>query len=212
VDSVLGVPAHPLIVHVPVVFIPLTLVVAVAAVAWPRGRRPLSLAALGCALVGALGAQLATMSGEGLEEQVRATSLVHQHADLGEATRTLSFVMVVAAAAYCARVWVDVLPPPIGRRLEGLLAPRAVGTGLAVALLLTAVLTTTWAVRAGHKGAEAAWGSQAGPAGTARAAAPAEGSRITTLSPPSGASSSDTVPSSASTRLFTIARPSPDPA
>jgi hypothetical protein len=157
VDTVFGVPAHPLIVHVPVVFIPLTLIGAIAAVAWPRGRRVLSLAVLGGALVSFLGAQLATMTGETLEEEVRPGSIVHQHAQLGEATRTLAFVMLAAAAAYCAREWRASLRLPGAERLRSLLAPRAVGTVLALALIALCALTTTWAVRAGHKGAEAAW-------------------------------------------------------
>lgn len=36
-DQLFGLPAHPLLVHLPVVIIPMTLLLAVAAVAWRRG-------------------------------------------------------------------------------------------------------------------------------------------------------------------------------
>jgi hypothetical protein len=167
VDTLFGIPAHPLIVHVPVVFIPLTLLAAIAAVAWPRGRGTLSLVVLGGALVSFVGSQLATMSGEGLEERVDVTRTVRQHAQLGEATRTLAFVMLVAAAVYCAREWAPALRLAGLDRLRSLLAPRSVGVLLSVVLVAAAVLTTTWAVRAGHEGAEAAWSGS-----TARLSAP----------------------------------------
>jgi hypothetical protein len=162
VDTLFGVPAHPLIVHVPVVFIPLTLLAAIAAAAWPRGRRVLSIVVLGGALVSFLGAQLATMSGEDLEERVDVTSIVHQHAELGEATRTFAFVMLVVAAVYCAREWAGSVRLPVADRIRAVLAPRAVGTVLVVALVATSALTTAWAVRAGHKGAEATWEQPSG--------------------------------------------------
>jgi uncharacterized membrane protein len=153
-----GLPSHPLIVHIPIVVIPLTLLAAIGAVAWPRGRRVLSLVAAGGAFVAFAGAQLATMSGEGLEERVRETSLVERHADLGEATRTLAALMLLAAVAYCARQWAGAVRLPGAARVRALLAPRVVGVVLAVALLATATLTTTWAVRTGHEGAKATWG------------------------------------------------------
>lgn len=156
-DQIAGLPAHPLIVHVPVVMIPLTLIAAVVAVAWPRARKAASLTALGTALVGFLGAQLATMSGEELEHQVVVTSLIHDHAELGEATRTLAFLTLIAAAVYAARVWAPSLRVTGSDRLRSLLAPRAVGAVLAIALVGAAVATTALAVQAGHQGAKAAW-------------------------------------------------------
>jgi hypothetical protein len=157
IDQLFGLPAHPLVVHLPVVFIPLTLMLAVAAVAWARGRRILSLVVAGAATISMLGAQIAVMSGSSLEEQVRETSLLEQHAELGEGTRTLAILMFLAAAAFVAREWSDHPRVPGAARLRGLLAPRAVGVVLSVALLASAGLTTVWVARAGHLGAKATW-------------------------------------------------------
>ncbi len=163
IDQIQGLPAHPLVVHLPVVLIPLTLLLAIVAVAWPGGRRVLSLVVLIGAAASMLGAQVAVMTGDWLEEQVRDTSVVHEHAELGEGTRTLAILMFLAAVVFFAREWSDRLPG--GERLRALLAPRGVAVALSVVLLATAVLTTVWVVRTGHMGAKATWSevSAAGP-------------------------------------------------
>ena len=155
IDQFQGLPVHPLIVHLPVMLIPLTLILAILAVAWPRGRRVLSVVVLIGATASMLGAQLAVMSGESLQERVRETPAVEQHAELGEATRTFAILMFLAAVAFVVREWKDRLPG--GERLDALLAPRAVGVALGVVLVATALLTTVWVVRTGHEGAKATW-------------------------------------------------------
>lgn len=156
-DTLLGLPAHPLVVHLSVVFIPLTLILAILAVAWARGRRVLSLVVAIGATISMLGAQVAVWSGESLQERVRETSLVEQHAELGEGTRTFAILMFLAAVAYFAREWRDDVHVPGADRVRGLLAPRAIGIALSVVLLATAGLTTVWVARAGHMGAKATW-------------------------------------------------------
>lgn len=156
-DQVFGVPAHPLLVHVPVVFIPLTLLAAIAAVAWGRGRKVLSLVVLGCAAISMVTAQFAVWSGESLEERVDEGSLVHQHADLGEGTRTFAILMFLAAVALVLREWRGGLRLRLADRAGALLSPRAAGIAVSAALLLTAGLTTVWVVRTGHVGAKAVW-------------------------------------------------------
>jgi uncharacterized membrane protein len=156
-DQVFGVPAHPLLVHIPVVFIPLTLLVAIVAVAWARGRKVLSLVVLGCATVGMLFAQLAVMSGESLEERVREDSLVHQHAELGEGTRTFAILVFLVAVAFVVREWRGGLRVRLAERAGTLLAPRRIGLAISVALIAVSALTTVWVVRTGHVGAKAVW-------------------------------------------------------
>lgn len=160
-DNVYGVPAHPLLVHIPVVFIPLTLLLAIAAVSWARGRKVLSLVVAGAATIAMLSAQLAVWSGQNLEERVREDPLIRQHAELGEGARTFAILVFLIAVAFVVREWRRELPIPDGERIRGLLAPRAVGIVLAVALLGSAALTTVWVVRAGHVGAKAVWNQQA---------------------------------------------------
>jgi hypothetical protein len=157
IDQLFGLPAHPLLVHMPVVFIPLTLLMAILAVAWSRGRKILSLVVAAGAAIGMVGAQVAVMSGKALEERVRETSLVQQHAEIGEGARTLAILMFLAAVAFVAREWSSDLRVRGAERLRQVLAPRAMGVVLSVALLASAGLSTVWIVRAGHLGAKATW-------------------------------------------------------
>lgn len=159
-DRLFGLPAHPLVVHLPVVFIPLTLILAILAVAWTGGRKVLSLVVLAGAAIGMVGAQVAVMSGEPLEERVRETSLVRQHAELGEGARTLAILVFLVAVAFVAREWRewgDRLRVPGIAWLRRALTPRAMGVALSVALLASAGLSTVWVTRAGHLGAKATW-------------------------------------------------------
>ena len=70
-QSISGVPLHPLLVHLPVVFVPLAFIGAIVGLAVKRWRGwCLPLTAV-FATLGLLGTQLAIMSGEGLEERWR---------------------------------------------------------------------------------------------------------------------------------------------
>ena len=156
-DTVLGLPAHPLLVHVPVVMIPVTLLLALASL-WPgRARRGLALATAVVATVAVAGAQLAVMTGESLEERVDESSLIPQHADAGELTPTIATVVFVAAWVYALRVWDGHLGPAL-QRVSTALRPRAAGAAVVVVLLVAAVACTVAAARTGHLGAESAWG------------------------------------------------------
>jgi hypothetical protein len=84
IDELFDLPAHPLLVHVPIVLVPLALLAALVALV-PLARRPAALAAAALAVVGGVGAFLATGAGEKLEDRVRETELVEEHAESGEA-------------------------------------------------------------------------------------------------------------------------------
>ena len=102
-DTIGGIPAHPLFVHAPAVLIPLAalgVLIMVARPAWWDRYRWATLAVSG---LGALGAMLAAESGEALEEGVEGTasrSQLHAHTEAGEAARTVAivFFLVVLAA------------------------------------------------------------------------------------------------------------------
>lgn len=147
IDEVLGLPAHPLLVHAPLVLIPLVLVAAVALTVRPawreRGAVPFAAFAV---LVGGL-AVLAAGSGEPLEHRVAATSLVHDHAELGEQLRTIALLVAGAAVAWAVA---------LRGRARMRWAPRLLAPLLAL-VVLSASLATVWDVRTGHAGAKAAW-------------------------------------------------------
>ncbi|MCC6832524.1 MAG: hypothetical protein IT200_14365 [Thermoleophilia bacterium] len=156
--SVFGLPAHPFLVHVPVVLIPLTALVALVVVFLPRHRRPLSLMVAGLAIVSAIGAILAAGSGEALEEALEERNpLVHDHAELGEGTRTFAILFAIAAIAFAIHHWPDRLRLGPGSGPGRLVRHRRVFAVTAAAMLLTAGLATAWTIRTGHSGAKAVW-------------------------------------------------------
>lgn len=94
-----GMPGHPLFVHGAVVLVPLTALALVACSAWPNLARRLgwllpALAAVTLAMV-----VLAVESGEWLEERVKESALVNEHAGMGEDLTPWTVGLLVVAAA-----------------------------------------------------------------------------------------------------------------
>jgi len=131
-DSIFGIPSHPLFVHLPAVLVPLAaigVVVMLARAAWWDRYKWATLAVSGA---GALGAILAAGSGEGLEEGVEGTasrSLLHEHAEAGEAARTGAIVFFIVLLV-----------------------------AVVVALVVSAGAASWTVYDAGHSGAKSVWG------------------------------------------------------
>lgn len=156
-NEILGLPAHPLIVHAPVVLIPLALLGVLAMLARPSLRDSLLWPTIIIGCIGAVGAILASKTGEWLVPRVPENQTVHDHQQLGEMARNLS---ILFAGMLCLwglhrlvveRGWFSRTP------LRGILQPRWVATAIVSLTVLFGVLTTAWVVQAGHSGAKAAW-------------------------------------------------------
>jgi hypothetical protein len=145
-DTIFGLPMHPLIVHATVVIVPTAaLLVALAATVrrfrtW-IGPVPALAAIVACILV-----PLSTGSGEELEHRVGDSSLVEKHADLAE---TLIWLVIPLALASVVGYWLHRRGSG-GRALVATVAVLAVG--LAGATLVDVALI-------GHSGAKASWSS-----------------------------------------------------
>ena len=165
--DILGLPLHPLVVHLVVVALPLGALATVAAVVSPAFRTRWAPLALGTLSVGALGAVVAKLTGEALAEVV---TLPERHEELGNAT-------VVVGLATTALAWLWwVLERRQAKAPRGTTGFGAILAGglLATAGLALAVLT----ILTGHAGAQATWSNRlaaaAAPApASATAAAPA---------------------------------------
>lgn len=158
IESLFGLPAHPLLVHAPVVLIPLAAFTALVAVVWAGGRRPLALATFLFAWAGAVGAVLAAGAGEALEHALDENSaLVHDHAEMGEALRIIAFVFAVAATLFLAVVWSDRMPFSAESGLGRALRRRGAVVGVGVLMILLGALATGWTIQTGHSGAKAVW-------------------------------------------------------
>lgn len=82
-NTIAGLPAHPLLVHLAVVLIPLTGLLAVLTATWPAARRRLGVITPLVALVAVVVTPLTASAGESLEKQVPRTVLLHKHTEIG---------------------------------------------------------------------------------------------------------------------------------
>lgn len=139
-ETFLGLPAHPLMVHAPIVLLPLA---ALGGIIMGFSSRfsvrfgPLVVAVAG---VGVIAAGLAKLTGEALAENVRVSE---DHVEAGDLLPfvALGFFILVLA------LWL------LDRR-----GPRTVAiTILGIAVILAAIVMTGWVVRVGHTGAESVW-------------------------------------------------------
>jgi uncharacterized membrane protein len=192
--SIAGLPAHPLIVHLTVVLVPLAALSALAVVVRPRLRArfgPLALAVVAAGLVVAV---LAEESGQTLADQLPPSAQITAHAELGESLPALLAVTGLllggllfadrrarrAAAASLEAPATDRTRRP--RQPQGEF-PRRTASGplavvLAVAVGVAALAGLVQVVRIGDTGARATWGdvsASAAPAprGAAAGAQPA---------------------------------------
>lgn len=160
-DTLGGLPAHPLMVHVPVALVPLAMLGVLAMAtrrAWFDRLWVAVSVVVGIALAGTF---LAAGSGEELEEGIRSSgqtisSMLHEHAEMGEGAEVAVAVFggllgVWVAVAWWARRVGDERATAVVRR------PALVHSLLAVATVIGAVVATIVVYRVGHSGATSVW-------------------------------------------------------
>lgn len=101
-DTINGLPVHPLVVHAVVVLLPLAVVGTVAIAVRPHWRLPYGPLVVGAALVATVLSPIATSSGESLEEQVGDPG---EHAELGEQLVWFAVALLLASAALVVLQW-----------------------------------------------------------------------------------------------------------
>jgi hypothetical protein len=157
-DEILGLPAHPLLVHGAVVLVPLAATGVALIAFWPAARFRLGYVVLAIAAAGAMTAILAQRSGESLEDRVDETELIEEHTELGETGTTAGVAVLVAAAAV---VGTDVALRH--RKAAAADDPKPVGSS-GIAAIIVGVFALVLAgggaiqvARIGHSGAKAVW-------------------------------------------------------
>lgn len=167
INQILGLPAHPLLVHGVVALIPLCAVGVILTALWPAARDRLAVPVLVLTASSVALVPFVTESGEWLEERVRETALVERHAELGDAFLPFAIALLVGAAAVAALHWVERRGKSDGKaaraargRAEGVdrrYAPR----WLVVVVIVVALTTSTAAAYetylVGHSGAKSVW-------------------------------------------------------
>lgn len=170
-DSINGLPLHPLIVHIPVAMLPLAFLgVAVMCLkrAWYERYR---WAVLVVGAIGTFGAILAAATGESLESDVRRTEGreairgIHEHAEAGDLARTVAIVFFVVLAAWVLVPWFldrrNADRPTESENADH--TPRRSKIARSVLMVATAILAAASMAtiyRAGHTGATSVWREQ----------------------------------------------------
>ena len=163
-NEVFGLPAHPLIVHAPVVLLPLAFIGAILCVVKPNWRPALIIPTAVLGIVGALGAILASQSGEWLQARVPESGEVQDHQQLGEMARNLSILFAGSLCVWALRDLVETRGWFKDTFVADLVKPKWIAAAATVGVLLFGGLTTAWVVQAGHSGAKAAWKGKLQPA------------------------------------------------
>ena len=149
-EQLFDLPAHPLLVHVPVVVVP---VVTAALVWWvliPRKPKGLPLVTAILSLVAGVGLMLASSSGEALVEAfsyLRDEPFVREHIEASEAARLWGVItMGLVVVGYFAK------------RLIGRVPVLATASRfILIAALAASATATVYTFEAGHNGAKARW-------------------------------------------------------
>ena len=161
-DKIFGLPAHPLLVHIPVVLLPMAAIIAVVFAFKPAWLDRFGWGLVALSGIGALGAILAAASGAGLEgiQNEAETVAREDHFALGETARLMAiiFFLVVTAVVVLrslARRRVAAGKKTVG--VWGFIGSQGGAIAVAVLLVVSASAATYTISKAGHQGATITW-------------------------------------------------------
>jgi uncharacterized membrane protein len=143
-DTIGGLPAHPLLVHAPVVLVPLTAIGAVLMAFSPRFSRRFGVAVTILGGVAFVSAAAAKLSGEEFAETV---AVAPEHAAAGDRVPLAALVLGILVLA----LWL------IDRGIPGNRSRPVWVVILAVVVAVVAVVAVVLTIVAGHTGAESVW-------------------------------------------------------
>jgi hypothetical protein len=158
-ETLFGLPAHPLVVHAAVVLLPLAAVATIVVALVPRARRHYAPVAFGLALAATVAVGLAQGSGEELEDRVDETALVEAHTEKGEQVLPWAVLTLLVSGAVVAA-------GPLQRRFGDKVKPAVVTGVLTAGALVAGIGATVTVIDVGHSGAKATWNDvHANPSG-----------------------------------------------
>lgn len=148
-ESIFGLPAHPLFVHAPVVLMPLAALGAVALAVRPAWRRHYGPAMAVAAAAVMVATFMAVSSGEAFEELAGGAVNVDEHESLAETARNFVILFFLGAVG-------TVVLDRFRRDNRPAWADQA-AWGLSGLTLVFGVVATVWMFRTGHEGARLVW-------------------------------------------------------
>ena len=152
-DTLFDLPAHTLLIHAPIVLLPLAAVATVVLAVRPGWRRSVGWWPVVGSAVLTVRVFLAKSSGEAFDEALAGAVDVGTHEQLGNTTFVLTLIWLGVTAVVVAldQTAVGVTARP------GLLAQSPAVLAVSAAWVLVAALATIWLIRTGHEGARLVW-------------------------------------------------------
>jgi len=167
IDTLFGLPAHPLLVHIPVVLVPVAAIAALLIVIRPVWRRRFGWAVVALTAVSAVSVQLAFASGQSFRQRLQGNAegpALNRHMELARQVRPIVVVFFLVLTAY---VWFmsryEAVRGSVNTPGSHSLAwSKAASWTLAALSALGALSALIWIVRTGHQGAKTTWGKLVG--------------------------------------------------
>ena len=152
ISKLFGLPAHPLIVHVPIVLLPMVGAGGIAIALVPPWRKRFGWVLVALAGLALVGVQLAIGSGEALEDHVAHGPILDRHTDMAASLRPLALLL------FLALVGLMLLDGRRNiRRPNDAAQLRWVMPMFSAFVVLMSVVTTVRLAQIGHNGARASW-------------------------------------------------------
>lgn len=151
-DSIFGLPLHPLLVHATVVVVPAAALAVALSALWPRFRAWAGWLPLALSLGAVVLTPLSTSSGESLQKRVGDSTLIDEHSRLAD----LLIWWVVPLAVVAAALWF------LHRRGTTSALTRVV---LPVLAVVVGIGTLVQVGLIGHSGATSVWKGGSSTAG-----------------------------------------------
>ena len=164
IETIFGLPAHPLLVHIPVVLIPLCAVGAVWIVVWPSWRPRIGWIVVVLSGFTVVMSQLAAGSGEALEDALdKESSLLERHTELGDTFVWFALAFFVAVLALM--LWDRAQrgkADPLGGSGGRVRATSPAAVVLIILVVVTAAAASFRIYQVGHSGAQSVWEKDSG--------------------------------------------------
>ncbi|MDO9352527.1 MAG: hypothetical protein Q7T55_02465 [Solirubrobacteraceae bacterium] len=143
-EKIAGLPAHPLIIHLPIVLGPVVGLLCLLLLS-PKLRKKLLVPTAALGVLFAASAIAAVISGENFLAVLNIGEAIKEHADAARTLRLLAIVLAVLLVIFAA----------LRNKLPALAA-----SGLAVVVAAVGVAAIGFTVKTGHEGATLVWKQQ----------------------------------------------------
>jgi hypothetical protein len=132
-----------------VILLPIAAISLVVVAAIPKARRVYGPIVFAVALFATIAVFMAQQSGESLQEQVKKSELVEEHAEMGETVLPWAIAVTIMSAIVAAE--------PYARKRLGKVSPHVVTAILVGGSLIVGIGATWTVVEVGHSGAKSVW-------------------------------------------------------